>query len=407
MLKRLLAKVKIKYVVIAGVIALAAIFAFKFFGQHAAPPLRVPEVAVVTVQLQSLELTTELTGRISSNLMSDVRPQVNGIILKRLFVEGTDVKAGQTLYQIDPAPYQEALASAQASAARAEANLVPARLKEERYRELVKVKAVSQQEYDDASAAYKLAVAELAAAKAAVETAKINLGYTRVTAPISGRIGKSFVTPGALVTAHQAAALATIQQFDPTYVDVTQSTADLMRLKKRLEEGILKQKSKDQNKVKLVLDDGTVYPLEGTLQFRDVTVDPTTASVILRMTFPNPKGVLLPGMFVRAYVKEGVDDKAILIPQQSVARDPKGNPYVLVVDASGKVEQRQLVLDRAIGDKWLVSQGLSAGERIVVEGMQKVRAGVTAKVIPFTEKAPTPDAEAAKPEQQAAPAPAK
>lgn len=407
MLKQLISKVKFKHLAIAGVVVIAGWFAFRFLSQQAPPPPGMPEVAVMTVHVEPLELTTELTGRISANLMSEIRPQVNGIILKRLFVEGSDVKAGQVLYQIDPAPYQEAYASAKASAARAEANLEPARLREERFRELVKIKAVSQQEYDDANAAFKLATADVAATKATAENARINLAYTRVTSPITGRIGKSSVTPGALVTAHQPTPLATVQQLDPTYVDVTQSTTDLLRLKQRLEEGRLNQKTKDQNKVRLILENGTTYPVEGTLQFRDVSVDPTTASVTLRLTFPNPKCVLLPGMFVRTLVKEGVNENAILISQQSVARDPKGNPYALVVDAAGKVEQRKLVLDRAIGSEWLVTGGLAPGERVIVEGLQKARPGMMVKAIPFVENGAKQGNGAATPAQQPAPAPAK
>lgn len=383
-------------------ITLSALLLSGCSGQQQGPP-PAPEVSYVTVQPQRLELTTELTGRVSANQMSEIRPQVSGIIQKRLFVEGSEVKAGQVLYQIDPATYQEAYASARAAAMKAEGNLEPARLREERFRELVKIKAVSQQEYDDANAAFKLATADVAATKAAAESARINLAYTRVSAPISGRIGKSSVTPGALVTAHQPMPLATIQQLDPTYVDVTQSTSDLLRLKQRMEDGRLNQKGKDQNKVRIVLEDGTIYPIEGTLQFRDVSVDPTTASVTLRMTFSNPKSVLLPGMFVRALVKEGVNENAILIPQQTVARDPKGNPYALVLDAGGKVEQRKLTLDRAIGSQWLVSAGLAPGDRVIAEGIQKVRPGTPVKAVPF-ESAPKPATEAAKPAPAAAPA---
>jgi membrane fusion protein (multidrug efflux system) len=221
--------------------------------------------------------------------------------------------------------------------------------------------------------------------KATVETARINLGYCRVTAPISGRIGKSNVTEGAIVTAYQPVALATIQQLDPIYVDVPQSTTELLRLKRRLEDGRLKSHGTNHNKVKLILEDGTAYPPEGTLQFRDVTVDPTTGSVILRVVFTNPEGVLLPGMFVRAVIKEGVNEQAILIPQQGVSRDPKGNPVSLIVDAEGKAQQRMLTLDRAIGDKWLVSAGLAPGNRVIVEGMQRVRPGAAVKVVPFKE----------------------
>ncbi len=349
--------------------------------KQAAPP-PVPEVAVVTVQPQQVELTTELPGRTSAYLVAEIRPQVNGLIQKRLFKEGSDVKAGQVLYQIDPAPFQAALDHARAALAKAEANVPAIRLKMQRYKELLADKAVSQQDYDDAEAALKQAEAEVVYGKAAVESARINLDYTRVTAPISGRIGRSSVTDGALVTAHQPTALATIQQLDPIYADVPQSTTELLRLRRRLEEGRLDQNGGNQKKVKLILEDNNVYAQEGTLQFRDVTVDPTTGSVILRIVFPNPDGVLLPGMFVRAVVKEGINERAILIPQQTVARDPKGNPSVLVVDTEGKVQQRPLTLDRAMGDQWLVASGLSIGERVVVEGMQRARPGSSVKVVP-------------------------
>ena len=242
---------------------------------------------------------------------------------------------------------------------------------------------MSRQEYDDATAALKQAEAEIAASKAAVETARINLGYTRVTAPIAGRIGKSSVTVGALVTAGQGMPLATIQQIDPVYVDVTQSSASLLRLQQSMASGALKRDSASRAKVKLILEDGTPYAQEGTLQFQDVTVDQTTGSYILRIVFPNPKRTLLPGMFVRAILEEGVNEKALLVPQLGVSRDPKGNPLALVVDAENKVQQRMLALDRTIGDKWLVSDGLAPGDRVVVEGIQKVRPGASVKVVPF------------------------
>ena len=348
--------------------------------KQAAPP-PVPEVAVVTVQPQRVELTTELPGRTAPFLVAEIRPQVSGLIQKRLFKEGSDVKAGQVLYQIEPAPFQAALDNARAALGKAEANRPAIQLRMQRYKELLADKAVSQQDYDDAAAALKQAEAEVELWKATVETARINLGYTKVTAPISGRIGRSSVTDGALVTAYQPTALATIQQLDPIYADVPQSTTELLRLRRRLEEGRLDQNGRNQQKVKLILEDNTFYSLEGALQFRDVTVDPTTGSVILRIVFPNPEGVLLPGMFVRAVVREGTNEQAILIPQQSVARDPKGNPSVLIVDAEGKVQQRPLTLDRAIGDQWLVSKGLSAGERVVAEGMQKARPGSSVRVV--------------------------
>jgi membrane fusion protein (multidrug efflux system) len=340
-------------------------------------------VAVVTVRPERVVLTTELPGRTSAYRVAEIRPQVSGIVLKRMFHEGADVKAGEVLYQIDPAPYQSALANARGALSRAEANLPALRSRVGRYKDLIPDKAVSQQDYDDAAAALKLAEADVEVWKAAVETARINLAYTRVAAPISGRIGSSNVTEGALVTAQQPAPLSIIQQLDSVYVDVPQSTTELLRLKRSLEGGRLNQGGAGQKKVKLLLEDGSAYPLTGTLQFRDVTVDPATGSVIQRVVFPNPDGVLLPGMFVRAVVREGVKERAILIPQQAVSRDPKGNPVALIVDAGGKVEQRTLALDRAIGDKWLVTTGLASGDRVIVEGMQKARTGASVKSVPF------------------------
>lgn len=345
-----------------------------------------PEVTVVTVSTQSVVLTTELPGRTVPYRIAEIRPQVSGLVLKRLFTEGSNVQAGQVLYQIDSAPFQASLDNAKATLEKAEAQLFSIRLRAERYRDLVSDKAISRQDYDDATAAEKQALAEVEYWKATIKTALINLGYTRVTAPISGRIGKSNVTDGAIVTAYQPLPLATIQQLDPIYVDVPQSTTDLLRLKRRLKDGRLKKNVKDQNKVKLIMEDGTPYPLEGTLQFSDVTVDPTTGSVIMRVVFPNPEDIILPGMFVQALIKEGANEQAVLIPQQGVSRDSKGNPLALIVDAESKVAFRQLTLDRAINDKWLVSAGLSPGDRVIVEGMQRVRPGVTVKAVPFIEK---------------------
>jgi membrane fusion protein (multidrug efflux system) len=351
------------------------------------PP--VPEVATLTVSTQSVVLTTELPGRTSAYRIAEIRPQVNGLVQKRLFTEGSDVEAGQVLYQIDPASFQAAYDNAKAALGKAEANLPSIRSRADRYRELLPDKAVSQQEYDDAAAALKQAEAEIEFWKATVETARINLGYTRVTAPISGRIGKSNVTDGALVTAYQPLALTTIQQLDPIYVDVPQSTTDILRLRRNLHEGV-NHRAANQKKVNLLLEDGSAYPLEGTLQFRDVTVDPTTGSVILRLVFPNPKALLLPGMFVRAVVKEGVSEQAILIPQQCVSRDPKGNPTALIVDNTGKVQQRMLAIDRAVGDKWLVTSGLGPGDRVIVEGLQRVRPGASVKEVPLNATQPAP-----------------
>jgi membrane fusion protein (multidrug efflux system) len=346
----------------------------------------VPEVGTVTIAPRPVELTTELPGRTSPYRVAEIRPQVNGIIQKRQFREGSDVKAGQLLYQIDPGPFKVAYDSAKASLGKARANLPSIRLRAERYKELLVDKAVSRQDYDDAAAAVEQAKAEIAYWQAQVEGARINLGYTRVTAPISGRIGKSSVTDGALLTAYQPASLATIQQLDPIYVDVTQSSAELLRLKRNLESGRLSADGKNGRAVRILLEDGTPYPLEGALQFREVTVDPTTGSFTLRIVVPNPKHLLLPGMFVRAVVKEGVNEQAILIPQQAVSRDHKGNPVVLMVDAQGKVQPRMLTLERAIGDQWLVSKGLASGDRVIVEGMLKVRPGMAVKVAPVKDK---------------------
>jgi len=346
------------------------------------PPSAVAEVAVVTVQPQQIVLTTELPGRTSAYRIAEIRPQVNGLILKRLFTEGSDVQAGQELYQIDPAPFQAALNSAKAALGRAKAMLPALQLKAERFKEAVADRAVSRQALDDANAALKQAEADVLYWRATVETASINLAYARIVSPISGRTGRSNVTDGAIVTAYQPVPLATIQQMDPIYVDVPQSTTELLRLQRRLEEGRINRDGASANKVQLILEDGTRYPLEGTLQFRDVSVDPTSASVILRMVFPNPNGVLLPGMFVRAVIIEGVNEQAILIPQQAVSRDPKGNPMALIVDGDGKAAPRMLSLDRAIGNQWLVSTGLAPGDRIIVEGMQRVRPGAAVKVAP-------------------------
>ena len=336
----------------------------------AAPPVvPPPEVATVTVAPQPVVLTTELSGRTAPYRIAEIRPQVSGLIQKRLFTEGADVQAGQELYQIDPAPFQAMLDKAQA-------NLKAVRSRAKRAEELLATKAVSQQDFDDADAAFKQAEAEL-------EMARINLAYTKITAPIPGRIGMSSVTDGAIVTAYQPVPVATIQQLDPIYVDVPQSTAELLRLQGRLADGRLIRDGNNQNAVQLILEDGTKYPSEGTLQFRDVSVDPSTATMILRMVFPNPNGVLLPGMFVRTAVKEGVNEQAILIPQQAVMRDPKGNPMVMIVNAAGTVEPRMLTLDRAIGDKWLVTSGLTTGDRVIVEGLQKARPGAAVKAVSF------------------------
>jgi membrane fusion protein (multidrug efflux system) len=362
--------------------------------QRVNPPVT---VSVVTLQPRQVTLTTVLPGRTAPYVVAEIRPQVSGIIQRRPFVEGTDVAAGSLLYQIDPAPYRATLDQATASLAMAEANLPALRSRAARLKELAAVHAVGQQDSDDASSALASAEASAAAAKAAVETAQINLDYTPVRSPISGRIGRSSVTVGALVTAYQPTPLAVVQQLDPIYVDVTQASADVLRLTRRLERGDLRTGGRSQARVRLLLEDGTPYPVEGTLQFRDVSVDPTTGSVILRMVFPNPRRTLLPGMFVRGIVEEGVNEQAILAPQQGITRDVKGNPQALVVNPSDVVELRQVDVDRTIGTDWLVIGGLGSGDRLIVEGMDKVRPGAKVRAVPFTPAhPPQPGAPAAK-----------
>lgn len=389
--------------------------------QQAAPPPPA-EVAVVMIEPERVVLTTELPGRTSAFLVAEIRPQVNGLIQKRCFVEGSDVKKDDVLYEIDPAPFQAAYDSglanvaaakkaadqaraalevSTAALARHEATLALANTNLERYQSMLERQATSAMQRDQAKtdvdvaqATLKGAEAQVASdkeavgaaeaaiqqAEAALETARINLGYTKITAPFSGRIGRSTVTEGAIVTAYQAAPLATIQQLDPIYVDVPQSTVELNRLKRNLAGGRLKDSGTDE--VKIVQEDGTEYPLKGSLKFRDVTVDPTTGSVILRIIVPNPDSELLPGMFVRAVIDEGVNEQAMLVPQQAVSRDPKGNPFVYLVDAKSKVEQRSITTERALGDRWLVSAGVTAGDRVILEGMQRVRPGAEVKAVP-------------------------
>ena len=357
----------------------------------APPQAGPPEVGVVVVQPQRVALTSELSGRTTPQMIAEVRPQVSGIIQKRIFTEGSDVKAGQVLYQIDPASYEAAYASARAAQSRAEAALGTVRLKAQRYQDLVLIKAGSQQDNDDAQAGLKQAEADVASTKAAVETARINLAYTRITAPISGRIGRSTVTDGALVTANQPTALATVQQLSSMYVDVTQSSSELLKLKQNLASGLMKKDSGTaQARVKLLLEDGSAYPLPGMLKFSEVTVDQSTGSVTLRAVFPNPKQVLLPGMFVRAVVEEGVNEQAILVPQRGVTRNPKGEALAMVVGAEEKVEPRPIKVARTVGDNWLVSEGLKAGDRVIVEGLQKARPGTPVKAVPFGAAAPAP-----------------
>ncbi|CAN7774382.1 efflux RND transporter periplasmic adaptor subunit [Variovorax sp. LjRoot84] len=360
------------------------------------PPAQgTPEVGVVTVQPQRVAITAELPGRTAPFLIADVRPQVGGIVKTRKFREGSDVKAGETLYQIDPATYKATYDSNVAALAKAQASLKTTRLKAERYKELVAIQAVSQQDYDDAAASLQQGEADVAAAKANVETSRINLAYARIDAPISGRIGKSTVTPGALVTASQATALATIQQLDPIYVDVTQSSAAVLQLKQAMARGDLQKSGANAAKVRLLLEDGSAYPLEGKLEFSDVTVDQTTGAITLRAVFPNPNADLLPGMYVRAVLQEGVKEQALLVPQQAVSRDSTGKPTAFVVDAQHKLQRRMLETERAIGDQWLVRRGLQAGDQLVVDGQQRAAPGVEVKTVQWSPSA-KPVAETAK-----------
>ncbi|KNC95265.1 multidrug efflux RND transporter periplasmic adaptor subunit AcrA [Trabulsiella odontotermitis] len=339
---------------------------------------QMPAVGIVTLKSEPLQITTELPGRTSAYRIAEVRPQVSGIILKRNFEEGSDIEAGVSLYQIDPATYQASYESAKGDLAKAQAAANIASLTVKRYQKLLGTKYISQQDYDNALADSQQASAAVVAAKAAVETARINLAYTKVTSPISGRIGKSAVTEGALVQNGQSTALATVQQLDPIYVDVTQSSNDFLRLKEELASGKLQQEN-GKAKVELVTSDGKTLPQAGTLEFSDVTVDQTTGSITLRAVFPNPKGDLLPGMFVRARLQEGTNPNALLVPQQGVTRTPRGDATAMIVGEGDKVEVRQITATQAIGDKWLVTEGLKSGDRVIVTGLQKVRPGVQVK----------------------------
>ena len=350
-------------------------------GGHRAGERPPPTVGVVTLEPQAVTLTTELPGRTSPYEIADVRPQVGGIIKARLFEEGAIVHAGQVLYQIEPAPFQAAYDQTTAQLANAAANLVTTRLKAERYADLVKLRAVSSQDADDAEAAFKQAEATVRQDRAAAEAARINLDFTRVTAPITGRIGISSVTKGALVSASQAAALDTIQRLDPIYVDVTQSVAQVVALRRQIAQGRVSGASGGAE-THLTLDDGTPYALPGRLQVTDITVDQTTDAVTLRAVFPNPSAELLPGMFVRATIVEGVAPNALLVPEQGVGHDQKGQPTALVVNRQGVVEQRDLQVTQTVGAKWLVASGLDAGDRVIVEGAQSAQPGDHVRAIP-------------------------
>jgi len=345
-------------------LAVGAMMLLAACGQQRSTPVAKapPRVSVVTLQTQSVPVSSELPGRVAAYRTAEVRPQISGIVLKRLFVEGSEVRAGQQLYQIDPAPYQANYDSAVAAE-------VSARALSERYQALVAANAVSKQDYDNAEASYLQA-------RAAVETARINLTYTRVLSPIAGRIGRSMITEGALVTANQATAVATVQQLDPVYVDVTQPSATLLRLQRESTAGLLRKDGVGQTRVQLRLEDGSDYPLPGTLQFSEVTVDSGTGSVTLRALVPNPQRLLLPGMFVREQIQEGVRQGTVLVPQQAVGHDQKGTPNALVVGPDNVVQVRMLQAERAVGDSWAVTSGLAVGDRVVVEGIQFARPGV-------------------------------
>ena len=372
-------------------VALATLALWGCGGRPARPPPPGPPVVdVVTLRAEPVALTSDLPGRTSPYAVSDVRPQINGVIQARLFQEGSTVRAGQVLYRVDPAPYKAAYDQAQAQLASARATEVGARLKSERYADMVKINAVSRQDADDARATYGQAAAAIQQQLAAVEAARINLDYTRITAPISGRIGASNFTQGALVTNGQATSLAVIQKLDPIYVDVTQTAAELLTLRQDVERAGTGSGSPAKSAaVRLQLPNGVDYPLEGRLQFTDVTVDQTTGSVTLRAIFPNPKGVLLPGMYVRARVTAGVDPAAVLAPQQAVTRDERGRPTALVVDGQGRAEARVLEIAAvAIGNQWRVTSGLKPGDRLIVGGGANAKPGKPVKVAAAQAPAP-------------------
>ncbi|NUP05285.1 MAG: efflux RND transporter periplasmic adaptor subunit [Polyangiaceae bacterium] len=353
-------------------------------GKEGPPPPGPVEVGVVTLATRPVTLTTEVPGRTSPFRVAEVRARVDGIVLSRLFTEGSDVEQGAVLFQIDPAPYEAALARAKATLARAEATLTASKLQAERYGNLLASNAVSKQEYDDAVAARKAAEADVAAGHAAVKTAQLDLGYTTVKAPVSGRIGRAAVTEGAFVRASEATLLATVQQLDPLYVDVTWASGQALNLKRDLESGKLQGDAK-QAEVTLLLEGGREHPQHGTLQFTDPTVDLTTGSISLRAIVPNPNGDLLPGLFVRARFEEGTVREGLLAPQRGITRDTTGRPIALVVGPDQKAERRQVKTDRAIGDAWLVIEGLRAGDQLIVEGLQKVRPGTPVRPVPVEE----------------------
>ena len=360
-----------------GLLACASALALSACGESPPPAPPPPSVGVVTLQTETAALLNELPGRITAVETAEVRPQISGVIRRRLFTEGGYVSAGQLLYEIEDAPYRAAVAQAQGSLARANAAIRSTTLQAQRYKDLVGVNAVSRQEYDNADASAQQARADVAAQRGALQSAQVNQGFTRIRAPISGRIGRSLFTPGALVQAGQADALATIQRTDTVYVDVTQSAAQIIDLKQAMKNGGVSEAN--GARITLMLPNGTAYPSEGRLQFADVSVDPTSGSVILRATFANPDGLLLPGMYVRAKLVEGERKQAILAPQQGITRDARGRATAMVVGKDNKTEMRQVEIDRAVGDKWIVTGGLKPGDRLIVEGLVNLRPGTVVK----------------------------
>jgi membrane fusion protein (multidrug efflux system) len=370
---------------LAAVLAVLSVFAGCSEKPKEAPAAKAPEVGVVTVELQRITITNELPGRLEAVRVAQVRARASGIVQKREFREGSEVKAGALLFRIDPASYQATYESSQAALAKSEANLAQANLKLQRYKPLMEINAVSKQEYDDASTAQKQALADVASSKAARTIAQLDLSYTRVTSPISGRIGRALVTEGALVNEGEATQLATVQQLDPIYVNLTQSSTDLLKLQRALADGKLKGVDKGQAEITLVMEDGTPYAHPGKLLFSGVSVDESTGAVSLRAEFPNPERRLLPGMYVRAKLEQGIREEAIVVPQQAVTRGANSTT-VMVVDADEKVASRTVTTGNSQGNGWLITDGLKVGDRVIVSGLQKIKPGAAVKVVPWTPK---------------------
>jgi len=364
----------------------ASILVLSACGKDQAGPPPPPEVSVITLKPRAVEITDQLPGRTTAFRVAEVRPQVTGVVQKRLFSEGTEVKAGEQLFQIDAGSYRAALSSAQAALKRAEAQAVTAKLLAERYEPLIAANAVSRQENDEAIAANARAEADVASARAAVDAARINVVYTQVLSPISGRIGRTMITEGALVTSGQQTPLATVQQLDPIYVDITQSSTEMLRLQRQFANGELVKDETNQAEVSLTLEDGSRYPERGRLKVSEASVDPSTGSVVLRAVFPNPRRELLPGMFVRAQLSQGTRSAALMVPQRGVAHNPRGEATVLIVDKDEKVAERVVTADRAIAGEWLITSGLAPGDRVIVDGLQKAKPGSPVKAIPAAEE---------------------